>query len=93
VASEFIYVAGTIEEGVIGVEMKMGKLCCHAPILGVRHIAFSEDKWVGIRLDSPWLQIFLRSAVTLSAAAVSMGEASQEAARCVLVGQLCVCWS
>jgi hypothetical protein len=33
VAGEFIYVAGAIEEGVIGVEVKVGKLCCHAPIL------------------------------------------------------------
>jgi hypothetical protein len=33
VAGEFVYVTGAIEEGVIGVEMKVGKLCCHAPIL------------------------------------------------------------
>jgi hypothetical protein len=33
VAGEFIYVAGAIEKGVIGVEMKVGELCCHAPIL------------------------------------------------------------
>jgi hypothetical protein len=34
VAGEFVYVAGTIEEGVISVKMEVGKLCCHAPILG-----------------------------------------------------------
>jgi hypothetical protein len=33
VAGEFVYVAGAIEEGVVGVEMKVGELCCHAPIL------------------------------------------------------------
>jgi hypothetical protein len=45
VAGEFVYVAGAIEKGVIGVEMKVGKLCCHAPILGVGTGAFAEDKW------------------------------------------------
>ncbi len=52
VAGEFVYVAGAIEKGVIGVEMKMGKLCCHAPILGVESDCFAEDKWAGIRPDS-----------------------------------------
>jgi hypothetical protein len=33
VPGEFVYVTGAIQEGVIGVEMKMGKLCCHVPIL------------------------------------------------------------
>jgi hypothetical protein len=33
VAGEFVHVAGAIEKGVIGVKVKMGKLCCHAPIL------------------------------------------------------------
>ncbi len=33
VSSEFIYVAGAIEEGVIGVEMKMGELCRHTSML------------------------------------------------------------
>ena len=33
VGGEFVYVAGSIEEGVIGVEMEVGELCCHAPIL------------------------------------------------------------
>jgi hypothetical protein len=33
VPGEFVYIAGAIEEGVIGVKMKVGKLCCHAPIL------------------------------------------------------------
>jgi len=45
VSGEFIYVTGAIEEGVIGVEMKVGKLCCHAPILGVCSARLSEDKW------------------------------------------------
>jgi hypothetical protein len=33
VSGEFVYVTGAIEEGVIGVEMKVGKLCRHVSIL------------------------------------------------------------
>ena|SRR5271170_1640541 len=33
VSGEFVYIAGAIKERVIGVEMKMGELCCHALIL------------------------------------------------------------
>jgi hypothetical protein len=33
VAGEFVYVAGTVEKGVISVKMKVGKLCCHLSML------------------------------------------------------------
>ena len=33
VSGEFVYVTGAIEEGVIGVKMKVGKLCRHVSIL------------------------------------------------------------
>jgi hypothetical protein len=39
VVGELIDVAGTVEEGVIGVKMKVGELCCHTSMLspiGVR---------------------------------------------------------
>jgi hypothetical protein len=31
VFGELVYVAGAVEEGVVGVEMKMGELCCARP--------------------------------------------------------------
>jgi len=34
VRREFVYIACAVEKGVIRVKVKMGKLCCHASILG-----------------------------------------------------------
>ncbi len=44
VGGELVDVAGAIEKRVIGVEMKMGKLCCHAVILWRLYGALREDK-------------------------------------------------
>jgi hypothetical protein len=53
VSGEFVYVTGAIEEGVIGVKMKVGELCCHAPILGFGLIPPVEEKQGSILISSP----------------------------------------
>jgi hypothetical protein len=44
VACEFVDIAGAIEKRVIGVKMKVGKLCCHASILRRLYRSLREDK-------------------------------------------------
>jgi hypothetical protein len=50
---EFVYVTGAIEEGVVSVKMKVGELCCHAPILGFGIIPPVEEKQASIPRSSP----------------------------------------
>jgi hypothetical protein len=45
---EFVYVAGTIEERVVGMKMKVGELCCHRSMLspmGVRKMRYGIEPY------------------------------------------------
>ena len=40
---EFVDVAGSVEERVVGVEMEVGELCCHVASLVLMHSAKTEE--------------------------------------------------